>query len=172
MNNLHTTTIRRYTFTVCGAAFLLLMAFYVMLPALALADEPTYDDINEVADHLNCPTCAGISLTDCSTVTCQQWKEQIGDLLAEGYSEQEVLDYFAIRHGQHVLQEPPVSGSTLWLWVIPIVLLLVGAMWLTWLMRRWRPAPAVATVPASEETAAVSDSYLSQVEQDLKETLS
>lgn len=169
MNNLRTMTTRRCTFIVCGAAFLLTITSCLMLPAVVLASDPTFDDINQVADQLSCPTCAGISLTDCGTVTCEQWKEQIGDLLREGYNQQEVLDYFATRHGQQVLQEPPVSGSTLWLWVMPIAALLVGGMWLTWLMRRWRPAPAVATVKALEETEAVSDSYLSQVEQDLKD---
>jgi len=148
--------------------FSLLLTSYSLVPAYA--QEPDYDTINEVAQELNCPTCAGLNLADCRTQTCSQWKDQIGDLLTEGYSKQEVLDYFVTQYGSQVLQEPPKSGFTLSLWLIPVIAVIVGAIWLFYIIKKWqKPEPAPVVVTAS---AAVlepeADDYLSQVEKDLE----
>jgi len=142
----------------------LLLTAYFLLPPAALAQEPTYDDISEVAKNLNCPTCTGINLADCRTLTCEQWRQQISDLLAQGYSDQEVLDYFSNQYGVQVLQEPPRSGFTLLLWLLPVIALLAGAGWLYYTMRDWsQPVGAATPVPA----ALPRDDYLSQVDRDL-----
>jgi len=149
----------------------LLLATLFLLPTAALAQEPDYDRINEIAEQMNCPTCVGINLADCRTQTCSQWRDQIADLVEEGYSDQEVLDYFSTQYGTQVLLEPPKSGSTLFLWVLPVVAILIGGGWLAYTMRRWKkdePAPAAASPrPDSSGGADVSDDYLSQVEKDL-----
>ncbi len=158
-------------------AFLLFISLSLfVLAEHVLAQEPTYDQVNTIAKKLNCPTCAGINLADCRTQTCAQWREQIDDLLREGYSEQEVLDYFTTQYGTQVLQEPPRSGFTLILWVLPIAGLLAAGAWLFYTMRRWStpkiaPAEADLRVAGPPEVSAsqtdTSDNYLKQVEQDL-----
>ncbi len=155
---------------------LLSLLILISLSATVLAQDPAdksrADRINEVAQELNCPTCAGINLADCRTLTCEQWREKIGDLLDQGYTKQEILDYFVERYGVQVLQEPPRSGYTLVLWVLPVIALLVGGGWLFYTLRRWSearrtemPPPAPADTPAP---AQPDDDYLSRVEQDLQ----
>lgn len=155
--------------------FLLLVTSYFLLPTSyspALAQDPDYDRINEIAKNLNCPTCTGINLADCRTLTCEQWRDQINDLVEQGYSDQEVLDYFATRYGTQVLQEPPKDGSTLFLWVLPVIVLLAGGAWLILALRRWaRPEPQPVSVVSQREPISTatqpSSQYLSQVEKDL-----
>jgi cytochrome c-type biogenesis protein CcmH len=143
----------------------LLVAIGYLFPAVVIAqEEPTYDEINNIASKLNCPTCSGISLSDCPTVTCQQWRDQIGDLLKKGYTEEEVLNYFVTQYGQQVLQEPPRTGSTLFLWMLPGVALLIGGVWLIYLLRQWQNPQPVVT---GEQVP--SGNYLDQVEQDLSD---
>lgn len=140
------------------------------LPATVSAQEPDYDRINEIAKQMNCPTCVGINLADCRTQTCQQWRDQIADLLEQGYSEQEVLNYFETQYGTQVLLEPPKSGSTLWLWVLPFVAIIAGGAWLIYTMRRWnKGAPAPSTAEPAPRAGSIPDDYLSQVEKDLSE---
>jgi len=153
--------------------------FYLIVgTSLTFAQEPDYDRINEIAKGLNCPTCAGINLADCRTQTCAQWKEQIGDYVEAGYTDQEVLDEFVVRYGEQVLLEPPKSGFTLILWVLPFIALIAGAVWLYYTLRRWADretaSAAVATAPDSAhraqpalDPANASDDYLKQVERDL-----
>lgn len=150
------------------------LGFLFILAVPALAQEPDFDRINEISKKMNCPTCTGINLADCRTLTCEQWREQIGDLVAEGYTDQEVLDYFSTRFGTQVLQEPPRSGSTLILWVLPVLAIVLGVGLLGYTIRNWSRREAVAEkqpqieVPGTPAAGHVPDAYLEQVEQDLE----
>ena len=157
---------------------LLLVGYFVFTVPSSLAQTPDYDQINEVAKQLNCPTCAGINLADCRTQTCAQWRDQIGDLLQQGYSDEEVLAYFVEQYGPQVLQEPPRSGFTLALWLLPVIALLAGGGWLFYTMRGWSEpkttGSANPSVPIhfsnngfSATSTGLSNDYLSQVEKDL-----
>lgn len=162
-------------FTIPKLITLTLIIFsFIFLVQPTFAQDPDYDQINEIAENLNCPTCTGINLADCQTLTCEQWRDQISELVAQGYTEQEVLDYFADRYGTQVLQEPPRSGFTLILWVLPVLALLLGGGWLLYTMRGWAKAPATPAAPVSTPPTLVQPSssqapshYLSQVEKDL-----
>lgn len=167
--------------------------FLALLAVLALslarptfAQQPSADEINEVAKKLSCPTCTGINVADCPTETCAQWRAKIGELLAEGESEQEILDYFAARYGDHVLQVPPKRGFFVLVWVLPVVAIVAGLAWLAYLMRGWsRQTPPVtagypqgaqdpqgralvATSGEPDESDFIEDEYLQRVQQDLE----
>ena len=162
--------------------FLALLAVLALLLARpSFAQQPSADEINEVAKKLSCPTCTGINVADCPTETCAQWRAKIGELLAEGESEQEILDYFAARYGDHVLQVPPKRGFFVLVWVLPVVAILAGLAWLAYLMRGWSQRSAAVTPEHAQSvkmTAASDvaddadlpgeDEYLRRVEQDLE----
>ena len=162
--------------------FLALLAVLALLLARpSFAQQPSADEINEVAKKLSCPTCTGINVADCPTETCAQWRAKIGELLAEGESEQEILDYFAARYGDHVLQVPPKRGFFVLVWVLPVVAIVAGLGWLAYLMRGWSQRSAAVTSEHAQgvEMAAASDmaddadlpgedEYLRRVEQDLE----
>jgi len=144
----------------------------VLATTPALAQTPTADEINAIAKKLSCPTCTGINVADCPTETCAQWRAKIGEMLAEGKSEQEILDYFATRYGDHVLQVPPKRGFFVWVWVLPVIAIVAGLAWLMYLLRNWSRRRAAVPVAAATETEelgdAVEDEYLRRVEQDLE----
>ena len=152
------------------AYFLFPSSFILHPTSFILAQSPDTDRINDIAKKLNCPTCQGINLADCRTQTCAQWRNQIDDLVVQGYSDQEVLDYFSTRYGDQVLQEPPKRGFSLALWLLPVLALVVGGAWLVYTLRRWRRvAPAPASIAASP-TAHTDADYLRRVEQDIEST--
>lgn len=152
---------------------LLLLAPYYLFPvSITLAQDPDYDQINEIAKQLNCPTCTGINLADCHTQTCEQWREQINDLLKQGYTDEEVINYFTARYGDYVLQEPPKSGWTLALWMVPLVIVLAGGGLLFYILSSWKrqktmAAPVRLSPTTPEEAQPARGNYLRQVEHDL-----
>ena len=154
------------------ASFIIVIFSFLISIGLTLAQEPDYDRINQIARQMNCPTCVGVNLADCRTLTCEQWRGQINDLVQQGYSDQEVLDYFAGQYGTQVLLAPPKSGLTLALWVLPVLAVLAGGGWLVYILRRWNRPGEAATVSASQPTlpepSRTADDYLDQVERDLK----
>lgn len=156
-------------FSLVVASFFLLLTTF----STTFAQDTNYDRVNEIAKKLNCPTCAGLNLADCRTLTCEQWRGQIDDMVKQGHSDEEIINYFVTRFGEQVLQEPPKSGSTLFLWILPVIILLAGGIWLTFALRRWTGREAAPVAVASPEIRPASNisqpsqHYLGQVEKDL-----
>ncbi len=162
---------KKYTTLVIFLLAVIVLAAAVA-PVLAQdPQQPSMDAVNHVARKLNCPTCQSLNLEDCRTQTCDQWRGQIKDLLAEGYSEQEVLDWFIARFGVEVLQEPPRQGHGLFAWLLPGAGMLIGIGWLAFILRRWSAAKPPEAVPVAEtpEAPGVDEETLRKIEEDLKD---
>ena len=162
---------------VLAAAFALSLLFGLMLvadvtaaqsgtPPASTPQSVTADDVNRIARQLYCPVCENEPLDACRTSACQQWRAQIAQLLSEGQSDQQIIQYFVDRYGLRVLGEPPVTGTTVWLWLLPIVALLIGGVYVVVLMRRMRARSAASG--STEAEPSQSDDYVQRVERDLK----
>ena len=161
-------------------SFIGLALLLALLTAPAFAQDPSADEINEVAKKLSCPTCTGINVADCPTETCAQWRAKIGEMLVEGKGEQEILDYFAARYGDHVLQVPPKRGFFVLVWILPVIAILAGLAWLVYLLRGWsrqtaapkgehaQGAAVIAPSGTVEDGDDIEDEYLQRVQQDLE----
>ena len=136
-------------------------------PTPAAKHEVTADDVNRIAKQMYCPVCENEPLDACRTAACQQWRAQIGQMLSEGQSEQQIKDYFVARYGVRVLAQPPAQGTSLLLYVLPIVGLIIGVIIVVWLLRRLRARGAQAPVAAAAPKSN-GDEYIDRVEQDLK----
>jgi cytochrome c-type biogenesis protein CcmH len=129
------------------------------------ARSATDNDVNRVAHQLYCPVCENIPLDVCPTQACIQWRATIREKLVAGWSDQQILDYFAAQYGERVLARPSTHGLNVLVWVIPPVLLAGGALVLWRFLRQVRPAPAAA---AAERTA---DEYRDRLEQELRKRI-
>lgn len=85
------------------------------------------DAVAAVARRLNCPLCQGYSLQDCPLVVCSQMRDLIAEQLAAGATDTEVIADFVAQYGPQVLNEPPRSGFHLVAWILPVVVLALGA---------------------------------------------
>ena len=101
--------------------------------------------------RLRCPTCQSVSVADSPSETAAAMRSTIAAQVTAGRSDQQILDYFRARYGAWVLFDPPASGVTLWVWVLPLLAAAVGAVVLAVVVRR--PEPAVPLEP--EERARV-----------------
>jgi cytochrome c-type biogenesis protein CcmH len=124
---------------------------------------PSPDQVNAIARNLYCPVCANIPLDVCGTAACAQWRQQIADLLTDGYTEQQVYDYFAAQYGQGVLAVPPARGLNWLVYVLPPAAILLAAFLLWRNMNMWKKAPA-----APGKKAPAPEKYSRQLEAELK----
>ena len=136
-------------------------------PTPVTRQEVTADDVNRIAKQMYCPVCENEPLDACRTAACQQWRAQIGQMLSEGQTEQQIKDYFVARYGVRVLAQPPAQGTSLWLYVLPLVGLIVGVVIVVGLLRRLRARGAQAPVAATAPKTG-GDEYTDRVERDLK----
>ena len=147
-------------FVVLGLAIYVLMVGVLMTGAPAQAQPPTpavpEDEVNRVAKNLYCPVCENVPLDVCDTPACIQWKEEIRMMLAEGRSEDEIVDFFVTRYGMRVLAVPPPQGIGLGVWLIPAIGLPAAGLWLALRLARWRrPSPASQPLPEPAPDDAV-----------------
>lgn len=108
------------------------------------------DDVNRVAKQLYCPVCPNTPLDVCETKACKDWRAQIKDQLAAGWSDDKVIEYFVAQYGERVLAEPKRRGFTSFVWLLPIVALAIGLVVVVQIMRSWKsqrrvPAPVQST---------------------------
>lgn len=119
------------------------------------------DDVNRIASQLYCPVCENVPLDECPTAACQQWRDLIRQRLAEGWTDQEIKDYFVAQYGDRVLGEPPRQGLNWLLYLLPPIGILAG---LALMLARLKHPPE----DKSARNLNGDDPYREQVDRDLK----
>ena len=125
-------------------ALLLIIAIVILLTAIwsyfllvAPARESLDQRVHDVASQLKCPVCQGESVADSPSTISQQMRSVIRQQLQQGQSEQQIIQYFVSRYGNTILWSPPKQGFTILAWIIPIAILLGGALLLMLVVRGW-----------------------------------
>jgi cytochrome c-type biogenesis protein CcmH len=131
--------------------------------AAAQGGGPTDDEVNAIAKNLYCPVCENVPLDVCGTVACQQWRQQIHDKLAEGWTEQQIYDYFVELYGDRVLAAPPARGLNWLVYILPPLIILLGGYAVARLLRNWR-AQEMEPVENHQQD---KDDYVQRLEQEL-----
>jgi cytochrome c-type biogenesis protein CcmH len=106
---------------------------------------------HEVGAKLRCPVCQGMSISDSPAEMAVNMKGQVRELLSRGYTEEQILKYFELSYGQFVLLEPKFEGVTAWVWLLPLVALLLGAAVLFFKFKQLGEAPAAAAPAPAED---------------------
>ena len=108
----------------------------------------------EVASQLQCPVCNGESVADSPSGLASEMRSLIRQKLAQGQSEQQVIQYFEARYGDAILESPPAQGFTLMIWLPPVAMLALGAYVVFVLGREWGGVGAQAPTTAADDDAA------------------
>ncbi|MFH1186518.1 MAG: cytochrome c-type biogenesis protein CcmH [Chloroflexota bacterium] len=152
-------------------ALLVSASFFAVVVAYAQGEGPSYptdDDVNRVAKKLYCPICPNTPLDVCETQACKDWRAQIRDELTQGWTEQQVIDYFVAQYGERVLAEPQREGFTSLVWLLPVIGTLLG-VWIVYeILRSWRkrqPTSRSMVVAKGD----IAPEVLQRIERELRE---
>lgn len=88
----------------------------------------------ELKAELRCPMCQNQNISDSNALIAVDLKRKVYDLVEQGKSKQQVIDYMKARYGDFVHYQPPITPVTVWLWVLPI--LFIGGAAFAIVMRR------------------------------------
>ena len=91
----------------------------ILLVGVALADPQPRDRVADLAARLRCPVCQAESVADSPSDTARAMESRIADLVADGRTDAEIVDFFVDRYGDWVLLDPPARGANLALWIAP-----------------------------------------------------
>jgi cytochrome c-type biogenesis protein CcmH len=125
---------------------LLLVSLAALAPFAAGAADalPTEKDsvaasrLVRLSEKLRCLVCQNQSIAESNAELALDLRRQIGEQIAAGRSDDEIVDYMVARYGDFVLYQPPVKGTTLLLWGGPGLLLVGGLAALVVILRRRR----------------------------------
>jgi cytochrome c-type biogenesis protein CcmH len=110
----------------------------------------------DVGALLRCPVCQGLSVADSPSEMAVSMRHQVRDLLAAGYDQEQILQYFERSYGEFVRLRPPLRGVNWVVWLAPALGLLAGAGVVGWALRGPRAA-AEERAPAALERDALPD---------------
>lgn len=148
-------------------AFLVLLLLTGM--TIFAQDVVTYDDVVRVSERMYCPICENEPLDECRNPTCLQWKEEIRRRLEAGQSDDEIINYFVERYGQHVVgvpRDPFLRAVSLAAPILGTLLALIIG-WMTF--RRWQQTPQVTeNVQTAAAESQTTDDYRARIERDLQ----
>ena len=75
---------------------------------------------------MRCPVCQGLPISDSPSASAITMLSQVRDLLAEGYTQSQILDYFERSYGEFVLLQPKAKGFNLLVWLAPVLVVALG----------------------------------------------
>jgi cytochrome c-type biogenesis protein CcmH len=124
--------------------------------------------VQRVGKQIRCAVCQGVSIADSPASMARAQLDKVRELVVEGKTDDEIYDYFVERYGEWSLMEPKKSGVTLGLWVLPVLLLVGGLVYILASARgKQPPAPPAGGAPA-ESPGAAEDPFMAQVRADLE----
>jgi cytochrome c-type biogenesis protein CcmH len=131
-----------FTATVSFAALLVMVVG--LWPQAEVTTDPS-ERSDAIAARLKCPFCAGESLADAQSGVARDLRTLIDERVASGASDAEVIDEFVDRYGEQILLDPPRTGWGVGLWLVPLLVVGLGAWAILGLRRRKVTGESVET---------------------------
>ena len=127
------------------------------IDALNFSSPQQESDYHQLTQSLRCPQCQNNNIADSNATIAVDMRGKVFELLQEGKSKNDVVDYMVARYGNFVTYEPPMTASTLVLWIAPLLLVLLGVVFL--LRRKPKTQSAVKSqdVLTDEDNARLAE---------------
>ncbi|MEX4602992.1 cytochrome c-type biogenesis protein CcmH [Haemophilus influenzae] len=121
------------------------------IDALNFTSPQQESDYHQLTQSLRCPQCQNNNIADSNATIAVDMRGKVFELLQEGKSKNDVVDYMVARYGNFVTYDPPMTASTLVLWIAPLLLVLLGVVFLL------RRKPKVQSAVKSQDVLTDED---------------
>ena len=123
-----------------------IVAMGVALAFMVSTQPADVDRAHQIGARVRCPVCQGESIADSPSQMAHDMMALITEEVAQGATDDQIIDQLLSSYSGAVLLDPPVSGVTLWLWLAPLAAIGVGVIVILW----WRSHPGTDEVTASQ----------------------
>jgi len=83
---------------------------------------------HELTKLLRCPKCQNQNIADSNAELAKDLRHKTYQLIKQGKSKEEIVDYMVARFGNFVRYDPPMTPATIFLWLGPLCFVL-GGFW-------------------------------------------
>jgi len=90
--------------------------------------------------ELRCPKCQNQAIGDSDAEISRDLRAEVYRMLKDGATDDEIKEFMVARYGRYVLYNPPLDKHTLILWFGPVVLLILGGVFVGLRIRQSKKA--------------------------------
>ncbi len=107
---------------------------------------------------IRCPSCEDLSVATSSAPTAAAVRDTVHQQIAAGHTDGQIEDYLAARYGSAIVLDPPASGWSLLVWLLPVLggAVALGLLGL-FLVRRRAIAATPRDEPVTDDPAIVEE---------------
>lgn len=117
----------------------------VVVFGLVRGDQSDEDRARSIGTRVKCPVCQGVAIADSPSETARAMMDVVEERIAEGWSDRQIIDYFSERYTDSIVIDPPFSGNTLLVWLLPGFAVVAGLFMIY--SRRKKQPPELDEVP-------------------------
>lgn len=103
-------------------------AAFAVQPDEILKDPALEARARTLSHELRCMVCQNQSIDDSDAPLARDLRILVRERLSAGDSDGQVIDFLVARYGEFVLLKPRFAWHTLFLWLSPFVLVVIGAI--------------------------------------------
>ena len=100
--------------------------------------------------ELRCPKCQNQNIADSDAMIAVDLRRKVFELLQKDYDRKQVIDFMKQRYGDFVYYQPPVNPMTIWLWLLPVLFIVVAVVGIV--------------ISRKRQTAEINDDQLAKAE--------
>ncbi|MBW8190771.1 cytochrome c-type biogenesis protein CcmH [Neiella marina] len=124
---------------------------FATIDAYPFDDNAKENQFRELINELRCPKCQNQTISDSDAGLAKDLKDKTYEMVQQGATKDQVIDYMVQRYGNFVHYQPPVQQTTWVLWFGPFVFLAVALLAVVLVIRKKQPAKAQPQLSETEQ---------------------
>jgi cytochrome c-type biogenesis protein CcmH len=114
--------------------------------------EPEQEKIYQsLISELRCLVCQNQTIADSNADLAKDLRRQVYEMVQQGQSRQQIVDFMTQRYGDFVLYRPALNLKTALLWLGPILFLLIGLFYLFLIISAKKSTQPASLTPEQQQ---------------------
>lgn len=97
---------------------------YSAIDSFEFENEQQQQLFHDLSKQLRCPKCQNQNILDSNSELAKDLRNKTYELVKNGQSEAQIVDYMVARFGNFVRYDPPMTPATIFLWLGPLLFIL------------------------------------------------
>lgn len=125
-------------------------------------DSPEKEKIfHKLSEELRCLVCQNQNISESNSDLAKDLRLEIYSMLNKGKTEDEIVDFMVQRYGDYVLYRPPFKPMTWLLWFGPVIVFVIGLIFVVRYMKSQSDEVAPASL-SNEEIERIKNLHAEQ----------
>lgn len=120
--------LKRLVFLFFTAAVLLSTQAWAAVDVYEFSSEDRRERYQKFIEELRCPKCKNQNLAGTNSQIAIDLRRELHRMVEEGMTDDQIIEFMVSRYGDYVLYRPRLQGSTIALWLGPILVVGIGGL--------------------------------------------